>query len=427
MSENTQDINAIADHLFRENSGMMVAVLTRIFGLQHIDRIMDIVHDAFEAALIKWKYTGVPDNPSGWLMKVAKNKAINTFQRESKVTLIEPSVFVKNIDGSFESKIDHFFLPNETVDSQLRLLLTCCHPDFSDKNQVILTLNILCGFGVTEIASALQMKNEAAKKALSRSKAQLKRKENILRTPLLLQYEKRIQIVHTILYLMYNEGYKTTRSDQIINHDLCYESIRLAKLLLRKDVALKNESHALLALMFFNLARFPSRTTAAGEIIALAEQDRKKWNKAFIEEGYFYLNNATEDQTISRYHLESLIASLHCAAKSFEKTDWKTIVYLYEQLEIITPSPLITLNKIVAKSYLCDPLNRLEELSELKNQAEMHKHYLLHAAEGDLLKRGGKNQLAIIAFTNALKLATSPLDKQFLNKKIAECQTANNV
>lgn len=308
MTTKTEDINAIADHLFRKDSGKMVAVLTRIFGLQQIDNVMDIVHDTFETALTKWKYTGLPENPSGWLMKVAKNKAINNFKRESKVTLIEPSVFAKTLDTGFESNMDHFFLPGETEDSQLRLLLTCCHPDFSDKNQMILTLNILCGFGVTEIANALLMKYEAVKKALSRSKAQLKKKGNILQTPLMLQYEKRVRIVQTILYLMYNEGYKTTRSNEMINHDLCYESIRLTKLLLKNNVALKNESHSLLALMFFHLARFPSRISADSEIVTLVKQDRKKWNKAFIEEGYYYLNHATENQTLSPYHLEALIA-----------------------------------------------------------------------------------------------------------------------
>jgi len=214
LAETPRDVNALTGHLFRENSGKMVSVLCRIHGLQHIDRIMDVVHDSFETALTKWKYSEVPDNPSGWLMQVAKNKAINTFKREGKVSLYDPSLFAENLNHSdlTVSEVDHFFLPNEIDDSQLRLLLTCCHHEFSDKSQIILTLNVLCGFGATEISNALLMKVEAVKKALSRAKAQLKEKGRILHTPLPLKLEKRIRVVHTILYLMFNEGYKTTRS-----------------------------------------------------------------------------------------------------------------------------------------------------------------------------------------------------------------------
>ena len=418
---NPQDINTMTAHLFRENSGKMVAVLTRIFGLNQVDSIMDVVQDTFESALIKWKYKGIPDNPSGWLMQVAKNKAINTFQRESKTSILSPNAFVKKFDTGFEIKIEHFLMPDEIDDSQLRLLLACCHPDFSEKNQIMLTLNILCGFGITEIASALLMNEDAAKKALSRTKAELKQMGNILQTPLLLKYEKRIDIVQTILYLMFNEGYKTTRFKEIINNDLCYEAIRLTKLLLKQGVALTNESNALLALMFFNLSRFPSRLSSEGEIITLEEQDRNKWNKIFIEEGYYYLDKATKEKRLSRYHLEAIIASLHCAAPSFEKTDWKKIVYLYKQLENIVPSPMITLNKIVAESYLHNSSKSLEQIEELKNEPSIKKHYLLYAAEGDILKRTGKIQMAKAAFGKAYHLAISPLDKLFLQNKIGQC------
>ena len=211
-------------HLFRENSGKMLAVLSRMFGLSKIDFVMDVVQDTFETALIKWKFSGVPDNPSGWLMQVAKNKALNVFKRESKSKSFSPSVYLSHFESGMEAQFNILLSPKEIKDSQLRLLFACCHPDFATKNQIMITLNILCGFGVPEIASALMMNDEAVKKALTRSKAQLKRLDTILEAHIITQSGERMKTVQTILYLMFNEGYKTTRSHEAINNGLCFEA-----------------------------------------------------------------------------------------------------------------------------------------------------------------------------------------------------------
>jgi RNA polymerase sigma factor (sigma-70 family) len=415
------NIKQLADHLFRENSGKMVAALIRLFGVNNLESILDVVQDTFESALTSWKYSSVPNNPPAWLMQVAKNKAINLNKRGKKMTLVSPSLFVKNYDTTAEDLLDFVFLPHEVEDSQLRLLLTCCHPDFPEKNQVIITLHILCGFGVREIASALFMKEEAVKKAITRAKAELKNKGELLQVPRLPKYEKRIETVHTILYLMFNEGYKTTRGKEMIDHDLCYESMRLAKLLLKDGVALEKQTHSLLALMFFNLARFPARLNESGEIITLEEQDRSKWDYVFIEEGYYHLNRAGEPDQINRFHIEALIASIHCAAESFEKTDWKTIIYLYDQLEKILDSPVIALNKVVAESYLNGPASSLEKIEELKKNSLLKENYLLYAAEGEILWRLQKNERAKQSFLMAFNYTNSLLDKRFLETKISKC------
>ena len=425
MAFEKKDIIKLTDHLFRENSGKMVAVLSRLFGLQHLDQIMDVVQDTFETALQKWKYSGVPENPSAWLMQVAKNRAINVFKKESRMWLTEPQLMAAQLEGGLTvpEAIDRHFLGNEPEDSQLRLLLTCCHPDFSDKNQIILTLNILSGFGVSEIANAMLMKDEAVKKALSRSKARLKEKKSILETPLLPKDEKRVHTVHTILYLIYNEGYKTTRASEVLNHDLCYEAMRLTKILLKKGVALKHQSEALLALMFFNLARFAARLGTEGEMINLAKQDRSQWNTTFIQEGRYYLNNSIKAKNISRYHIEAIIASLHCSAKSFEETDWQSISRLYEQLETVSPSPMVRLLKLVTKSYTDDAGQILPEIELLKKGGQMNSHYLLFAAEADLLKRVGKIRAALEAYERAEQLTSSHPDKVFLQAKVAKCKS----
>lgn len=406
----------MAAHLFRENSGKITAVLTRLFGIHQVDRVTDIVQDTFESALNQWKFSGVPDNPAGWLMQVARYKAINFFKREGRTTLV--SSFLKDEEAGTEMDIEHLFLPQQVEDSQLRLLLLCCHPDFSEKNQVMITLNILCGFGVAEIARALLMQDEAVKKALFRTRSELKEKKNILQTSLPLKSESRVSTAQTILYLMFNEGYKTTRSAEVINNDLCYEAIRLTKLLTREGVALIAETNALLALMFFNLSRFPARVTESGELVTLEEQDRSKWNTVFVKEGYYYLEKARSGSSLNRYYLEALIASVHCVAGSFEKTDWKTIVYLYEQLEKIAPSPMVTLNKLVAASYMGNPEKGLLELEKLKQEPAIRQHFLLYTAEGDMQRRSGNNEQARSAFRKAMELASSPLDRHFLERKI---------
>lgn len=399
----------------------MVAVLSNAYGLHHIDAIMDVVQDTFEQALNTWKFKGVPENPGGWLMQVAKNKSINYFKRAEKTTAFTHSAFAEYVDEHVHLQIDHLCLPDGIDDSQLRLLLACCQPDLSEKNQVILTLHVLCGFGVAEIANALLMNSEAVKKSLFRAKEQLRQRGNLMQTALHLRYDKHISLVQTILYLLFNEGYKTTRANDITNNDLCYEAIRLAKLLLKKGVGLQAETNALLALMFFNISRFPSRMSTEGELITLEEQDRNKWNKVFIEEGYFYLKEATAENQLSRYHLEALIASVHCASSSFEQTDWQKIIYLYKQLERVAPSPMVTLNRIVAESFWQHTPEQLAQLNELKQHEQVKNHYLLYAAEGEILLKSGNTRSAKEAFGKAYSLAHTSVDKQFLMNKMNGC------
>ncbi len=412
MSE--QDIKQLTAHLFRENSGKIVAVLAKFYGLGQLDAISDIVQDTFEAALKKWKYGNIPDNPSAWLMKVAKNKAINYFKRNSRYERF--SVQQNQLDNN---ELDRFFLPDEISDSQLRLLLTCCNPSFSEKSQILLTLSVLSGFGRKELANALLMGEEAVKKTVTRAKKTLRDQEGSL-TVVPLNSTDRIHVVHKILYLMFNEGHKSTRSEQLINHDLCYEAIRLSKLLLHEKVVLKKETNALLALMFFALARFPARLTPEGEIVTLKHQDRSKWDHTFIDEGYYYLNQAMGGDSVNTYYLEALISSVHCTSETFETTDWQKVVFLYEQLEALEPSPIVSLNRIVATSYAQGPQIALQQLHNLLQKEQLSKYHLFHAVEGDLFERLGKKNLAIRAYKRSIDLSSNEAEKKFLKRRIEE-------
>lgn len=404
----------------------MTAILSRIFGLQHLDLILDIVQDTFEAALTRWRFSGIPDNPSGWLMKVAKNKALNAVKRAQKTELFSPDLILSaSID--LEDHFDLICTDHEVKDSQLRLLIICCQPVFSSRNQIIITLHILSGFGVPEIANALLMKEEAVKKSLSRCKSSLKNSPQLLNVPVTLPSAEQTETLLRILYLIFNEGYKTTRAKKGINNDLCYEAIRLTKLLSDQQQACYHPANALLALMFFNLSRFPARITEAAEWLSLAEQDRTLWESKFIREGFYYLDISTQATQLHRLHLEAIIASLHCTAPNFKQTNWTKIVYLYQQLEILEPdSAYVRLNSIIAQSYLQNGAACLAEINELEKSSGLQQSFLFSATKADIYRRIGEREKAITAYEEALRLSNAPLDKKFLLRKIAECKSEGN-
>ncbi len=393
----------------------MVAVLSRLFGLQDIDKVMDIVQDTFEAALTSWRFSGMPDHPPAWLMQVAKHKAINYLKQEQRRSSAHASL--PAIQG-IEQEIEPFFAPGEIRDSQLKLLLLCCHPVLSPRNQIALTLYVLCGFGVPEIANALLIQPEAAKKILTRSKALLRREALPAPFSLPVLSPERLHTTLMVLYLMFNEGYKSTRKKATIDNDLCYEALRLAKLV-AEQAGTGGEAEALIALMFFNLSRFPARFSLTGTQLSLEEQDRSRWNKVFIEEAYYYLGRAMPQQP-NRFYLEALIASQHCRAACFADTDWPGIAALYRQLERLYPSSMVTLNRILAESYL--PGSRsLDDLRGLRS-SDLEANFMLPAAEGDICRRMGLMADACDAYTRALALAATPADKEFLAQRIAQCR-----
>ncbi|MDF2382755.1 sigma-70 family RNA polymerase sigma factor [Nostoc ellipsosporum NOK] len=408
-------LQQLTAHLFRENAGKMAAVLSRRFGLEQLEIILDCIQDTFETALTRWRYGNVPDNPGGWLMTVCRHKVINALKRNARTDLKE-TIDTEETSAQPDPVIDD----QHIRDSQLRLLVACCQPAISERNQIMLTLHILCGFGVPEIANALRMQQEAVKKSLTRSKTLLQQQ-----TPqqLIQAYPidtNRLPLVLTILYLLFNEGYKTTRKPTGIDTDLCYEAIRLTRIIFETVGINCEQTAALLALMFFTLSRFPARLTEAGEWLSLEEQDRDLWDRRMITEGFSYLRKATRGKNLSRYHLEAIISSLHCSAGKFEETDWPAIVRIYQQLEQLNPGDTsLAFNRIIAAGYYTDPLKCLHELNE--HSFSQVPAFLREAAKGHLLQRAGLCTEALAAYHIAKALAPSPVDRRFLEKKIKAC------
>lgn len=412
--------HALADRLFREQSGVMTAVLVSRFGTSHLDAVLDAVQDAFEAALRRWRFSGVPDNPAAWLMAVARNNAINRISRDQK---LHPDLLLPDIVEDPEPELP---LPASFVqDSQLRLLLACCHPELSEKSQIMITLSVLCGFGTAEIAGALLMQKEAVKKSLTRAKAVLRNSGRLFGAPLVQGLQARRNTVHTVLYLLFNEGYRTTRGAGGISKELCFEAMRLTKIVYDHD-ATNNEAAALLALQFFSTARFPARINTDGEWLGLEEQDRSRWNQALIRQGFCYLPK--QQPPLNRYYLEALIASVHCTTPLFSETNWQQIAVLYRSLEQLVPgSDIIALNRIIAESYTATAIHSLlDRLETLRSLLVDGKGFEWTMTKGHLYERMGANTRAIAAFKEALQYAGTAANRQFVLRKIEKLQAVQN-
>jgi len=415
----------LAAHFFREHSGRMVASLARVYGMAHLDTILDAVQDTFEAALTHWRYHGPPDHPRAWLSQVARNKLINALKRDARHSYADEAAAPLHALSTTDP--DPALADEASTDSQIQLLVVCCRPALSERDRILLTLHILCGFGIPELANALQMNREAVKKALQRSKALLRQKPLTLGQQSLADVAPQLPTVCTILYLMFNEGYKSTRNSKGIDVDLCYEALRLTKLL-HPVAPPEAEVDALLALMFFGVARFPARRAAYGHWIPLEEQERALWDRRLIAEGFHYLDQAQRRGHAGRYYLEALIASYHCAAPRFDATDWGAIHRLYRLLENMEPnSPLIRLNRLIAQSYALGPLPVVSELAAFKGDGSAGSAFLLAATKAHVYQRAGYTAQAHAAYEEALSLAQNPLDMQLIRKRMEASKSAATI
>jgi RNA polymerase sigma-70 factor (ECF subfamily) len=313
------EINKLVDNLFRREAGRITSILTNIFGLHNLEMTEDVVQDTLIKALQQWSFKGVPDNPSAWLFKAAKNKAIDILRREQAGQKYFPG---KAVDSEWllQGNVNEFFSENEIKDGQLRMIFACCHPDLPPEAQVALALKNLCGFSVKEIAKAFLTNEAAINKRLTRAKDKFRDGTVKFEIPSGAQLESRLSRVLTTLYLLFNEGYNSSDKNTLIKEDLIEEALRLAGLLADHHLTSKPEVYALLALMLFHYARTPARMDNAGNIILLEQQDRNLWDKKLITKGIEHFNKSSDGYRMSEYHLEAGIAYFYAAADNFETT-----------------------------------------------------------------------------------------------------------
>ncbi|HKQ76783.1 MAG TPA: sigma-70 family RNA polymerase sigma factor [Blastocatellia bacterium] len=411
--QSSDQIHQSVDHLFRHRAGQMIATLTRIFGIERLDQVEDAVQDAMVRALRLWPYQGAPDNPSAWLIQVAKNLMLDKLRRDSRLTETTDEIEIPR-DGESGAAF-----ANEIRDDQLRMIFTCCHPMIPEDGQIALTLKTVGGFSVSEIARAFLAQEPSVAKTIVRAKQRLREFDIKLEMPAPDKLPSRLESALKVIYLMFNEGYSALEGEELVRTDLCHEAIRLCELLAGHPVTEAPKVHALAALLLFQAARLTARSDAAGELLLLSEQDRSLWDRAMIKRGLYQLRKSASGDEISDYHLESEIASCHTLAESFETTDWPRVLHCYEELLNRKPSPVVALNRIVAIAKVQGIEAGLLELDKLEEDRRMLNYYPFYAARGELLREAGRKSEAIDAYQKALSLTSSEPVRRFLMKRIA--------
>src|SRR5262245_21264356 len=411
-SQSSDQIHLSVDHLFRRRAGQMIATLTRIFGIERLDQVEDAMQEAMVRALRLWPHQGLPDNPSAWLIQVAKNRILDQLRRDSKATEMTDEIEIP-VAGEFDAAF-----ANEIRDDQLRMIFTCCHPLVPQDGQIALTLKTVCGFSISEIARAFLAQEPSVTKTLTRAKQRLREFDIKLEMPQPDKLSSRLESVLKAIYLMFNEGYSALEGEELVRTDLCHEAIRLCELLAGHPVTDAPKVHALGALLLFQGARLTARCDAAGELLLLAEQDRSLWDRAMIKRGLYRLRKSAHGDEVSDYHLEAEIASCHTLATSYETTDWPRVLDCYEELLIRKASPVVALNRIVALSKVDGIEAGLIELNKLAEDRTLRNYYPFYAARGELLREAGRMNEAIEAYQKALSLTSSEPIRRFLVKRI---------
>ncbi len=420
LNATTENIHQLSDHLFRHESGKMVAVLTRIFGLQNIEMAEDVVQDAFAQALKDWTYK-IPPNPSAWLMTTAKNKAIDVIRRERyKKKFADETAMMLRSEYSTAPVVENLFMQNEIKDSQLRMIFACCHPELSHSDQIALTLKTCSGFSIDEIATALLTNHETIKKRIQRAKKFII--ENNLRFDIPVGNElknRQDSVLHSI-YLLFNEGYNSSNKSELIRKDLCEEALRLLLMLTENEFTNQPKCLALVSLMSLLVSRFEARLDDNGEIILLEDQDRNKWNFDLINIGLDYLNKASVGEELSEYHIEAAIVAEHSTAKSFAETNWQRILSMYDLLAKINLSPVVLLNRAIVIGKISGSKKAIEEINAIPGiEKFIGSNYLFSSVLGEMYRQEKNIEEGKKYFEKAIALTNSETEKKLLQKKLA--------
>jgi RNA polymerase sigma-70 factor (ECF subfamily) len=409
------------DHLFRRESGRMVAALTRIFGVHNLDLAEDVVQDAFVRALEVWRMRGVPENPAAWLMTAAKNRALDVLRRERTARTFAPEMGrLLDTEWTLSPAVNEAFEVHTIRDEQLRMMFSCCHPRLNEEVQVALILNILCGFSAGEIASAFLTGRAAVEKRISRGKKTLSESARLFDLADT-DFSSRLGTVHRALYLLFNEGYHGSSRELTVRADLCAEAIRLVMLLRQFAPADTPATNARAALMHLHAARLATRIDGDGELSPLPEQDRSRWDARLIDEGLALLDRSATGDELTSFHLEAAIAAEHLRAASIADTSWETIVTLYDRLMTLESSPVVELNRAIAIGERDGAEAGLAALSAITNRERLAEYPFYHAAMAELELKRGRGNDARAHYAAAIKLSRNPMERRFLERRVAAC------
>jgi RNA polymerase sigma-70 factor, ECF subfamily len=400
-------------HLFRHQAGRLTATLTRMLGSRYLDLAEDAVQDALITALQQWPFKGIPENPAGWLTLTAKNRAFDRLRREAnlagKLAELE-RVWPQHMAAELPS--------NAKLDDQLALIFMCCHPAISREAQAALTLKTVCGFSTAEIARAFLTQDSAIAQRLVRAKRQIREQDISIELPDAKHLAQRLDAVLRVLYLLFNEGYGATRGDNLTRADLCEEAVRLGTLLTQHASTRCPAVHALLALLMLQAARLPVRLKADGLPALLAEQDRTLWDQRLIAGGLRHLAQAAAGTELTAYHLQAEIAAIHAVAVSETKTDWQRLTHLYDELLVLEPTPIVTLNRAIALARWQGPLAGIRTLEAIETHPLLQGYYLLPATLAELWRQAGDTRRAAEYYRTALVCLCTTPERKFLETRL---------
>jgi RNA polymerase sigma-70 factor (ECF subfamily) len=368
-----------------------------------------------------WPFYGVPNNPSAWIMRASRNLALDVVRREKVFRNKEPEI-VQLMDREHPAPDEAVFSEQEITDDRLRLMFACCHPGIPAEAQAALALKTLCGFSVTEISRAFLTTKAAIAKRLTRAKQKIREARIQFEIPAGAELARRLEGVLQSLYLLFNEGYKASSGDRLVREEVCHEAIRLAEQLAAHPAGDQPRTHALLALMLLNAARFPTRTDDDGNLLRLQEQDRTRWDRRLIARGMFHLARSAKGEELTGYHLQSAIAACHCAAKDYDATDWPQILSHYDRLLHVDDSPVIALNRAIVVANVHGPRAGLEAVAAIKDREKLNSYYLLYAVLGEFEARLNRSQAAANHFRESLRLAEIKSERTFLAKRLESCE-----
>ncbi len=390
----------------------MLAALVRKLGPDHWELAEESVQEALLKALQTWPYRGVPDDPAGWLYRVACNAALDRVRRNARLASLLP--LLDRPEGSVEADLD----PGVIADDELRMMFTCCHPDLTPAMQVSLTLMAVGGFSVGEIARAFLAQKPAVAQRLVRAKRLLRERGAVLEMPEPAELPARAESVLRVLYLMFNEGYSACGGDVLVRRDLCREAIRLARIVAAHPAIGTPEAHALLALMLLQGSRIEARVDPAGAIALLADQDRARWDRGMIAEGLRHLDAAAAGEELSGYHLEASIAACHALAPTAGETDWNRLLHLYDLLAERGGSPVALLSRAVVIAMVEGPAAAISAVRLIADHPALREYHGLHSVLGELHARSGDPAAAASAWAEALRFVRTQPEREFVERQL---------
>ena len=417
-------VQAVVDAVYRAESRRIFATLVRL--LRDFDLAEEALHDAFHAALEQWGQDGVPENPRAWLVSAGRFKAID---RRRRLARFDPLDEHREQIEALADDAERADVEDVFADDRLRLIFTCCHPALSPDARVALTLREVCGLTTEEIASAFLTTAPTLAQRIVRAKAKIRAARIPYEVPAPDALHERLDAVLRVIYLVFNEGYSASAGESVTRHDLSGEAIRLGRLLvklLRAESESESEPEAvgLLALMLLHEARRAARTSAAGDLVLLEDQDRSRWDAALIAEALALVRQALGAPEVGAYSLQAAIAAEHAKAARASATNWARIIALYNLLLRAQPSPVVELNRAVAVAMRDGPAAGLALVDELFAAGELDDYHLAHAARADFCRRLGRLEEARDAYERALALTRQAPERRFLERRLAEVSRA---